>query len=1106
MSMGSDRGRSGRSSRATLAGFAVCLAFVAWAAPSASAAAGRVFDPVLSLTGACGTSTTDPTPDPWCPGPPRPSKPFETPNIVIDRFGDMYVASFGSETDGSDGRVDVFSPGGEFITEFPVTAPRAIAIDTKGNFYFLQQASVVGLPRQVERLSPTLYEPLSEEIEYGGSPVVVVEESTADLGGLEAQTGLAVDPTTNHLFVATSNVVGEFSSAEEGNDFLAAIGKGILSNQSKYVGIDSASNRLFVSDFDEALGRSVIRVFELKAPHDLVGTIDASCTSAGKFLTLEAHLTIDADEQTGHIFVGDLTASHKVYEFGAGLEEEEECLTTYEHKFEGLFSQEVAIDNGPASPSRGVLYVPSGGPVDHTYAFSFAEAPPLVESASSSGVTESEALLKATINPGGGETTYRFEYTTQQQFEEEGFAGATVAGEGTLQAGVVGEEVSVPLTGLQPGTAYRFRAVASNSVGNDEAEAHFRTYSAAPLPSCPNESLRAGLSALLPDCRSYELVTPPDTNGRAARGVAYTGVYFPTLESSPDGGKLTFLIEGGSLPGSDGSGTFNGENYLARRGSDGWSTEITAPSGSDASSPLPGGVSPDQEHSFWGGEGSGEFVKSPFIRYPDGHSEPVGRGSLGTDPRVEAKLIAENGSHVVFASHTSLAFPAMQLEENAPPEGTTAVYDRTADEVTHVVSLLPGGATPGKGENALYVGASYDGEGIAFSIGSTLYLRYHDEESYKIGNGLTYAGIAEGGGRIFYVEGGDLYAFDVASGEAIAFSDSGNVTPVNVSSDGSAAYFISPSKLTGEGEPNPNGALPQKGKDNLYLSRGGQLSFVGTVEPQDVVDEEGGVTGLGLWTYSLLSPWQPGLETSRVNPDGGVLLFQSQAPLTEYRPEGHTEIYRYDFAAQALECLSCNPTEASARSDASLETFAETAGGPVSPIARIVNLRADGRRAFFQSSEPLVPNDTDGVQDVYEWEAQGVGSCERQGGCIYLISSGQSPRDNYLFSVSESGNDVFIQTSELLLGRDSDETPSIYDARVGGGFSEEAPIPCQGEGCHPMSSAPSLPSPVTTAAGPSGNAQKPHCKKGKVKRHGHCVKKRHGHKHRGASKKRGAGK
>ena len=1100
---------------------ALCLAFFAVFPLTAHAVTeAHIFDPVLSLTGGCSTDDADTVADPWCPGPPGPSAPFDNPNITIDSYGNMYVSSHGDEWE--NGRVDVFSPKGQFITEFAVKGATDLGIDANGHLYVFQYAG--NSFSQISWYSPTVYKPAEGKIEYPNPGVVVVKQQTpgfcSEFGFLPSWAGLTVDPTTGRLFVSGSGCVGEWGSVEEGNKPLdLAIGQGELSLDSKGLAVDASRNRLFVSDSKGAPDTSFIQVFELKSPHKFLGIIDGSETPVGKFLSDAGSLTVDADEKTGHIFVSDLVGTNRVYEFGVGLSEEEEYVESYQHKFKYVGPGEIAVDNSPVSPNWGTLYVPSGGTVDHTYAFKYvAQGPPLVESTSFEGVTEQEAVLRATINPEGLETSYRFEFTSQQRFEEEEFAGATIVGEGALASGIVGEEVSAPVTGLEPGAAYRFRVVATNEEGEGKGEGRFRTYSSTPSVKCGDEALRSGPSAHLPDCRAYELVSPPDTNGRAPLGIGNTGVYFPTLQASPDGTRVTFRIEGGSLPGSKGSGAFNGENYLARRGSNGWGTEIAAPSGTEAIAPIPGSVSPDQEHSFWGGvvdsEGNpvSEGEAARYIRYPDGHSEFVGQGSLGTDPNVLANLITENGGHVIFTTIDNLSHTAVPLEEGAPPEGTTAVYDRTADGVTHVVSLLPGNVTPSAGQDASYVGASYDGKGIAFRIGETLYLRHNNEETYVVGSGVTFAGVAEGGGRIFYVEGGDLYAFDVISEEAIRFTDSGDVTPVNVAAEGDVAYFLSPSVLTTE--ENPNGAVAQVGKDNLYRSQEGAISFVATVTALDVDGEplpDGQVVGLGQWTKSLASG-RVGVETSRVTPDGSVFLFESRANLDSYDSDGFAQIYRYDSAGGSLECLSCNPTEAPASSDATLQSIALTmVEAPIDTHVRVPNLRPDGKRILFQSSEALAMADTDGVQDVYEWEAQGVGSCQTSGGCIYLISSGQSARDDHLFGASESGDDVFFLTSDLLVGQDKDETPSIYDARVNGGFPEPVTEDCDAESCRPpLLLPPPLPSPGMLPNPHSGNLpQGKKCAKGKrkVTRHGktRCVKKHRKHQ-RKAGKKGGAGK
>ena len=1062
---------------------------------TALGASAHVFDPVLSLTGDCTASSLDTVEDPGCPAL-HPASPFAVPSsVAIDSYGDIFVANTSGVA--QEGPIDVFSPAGIFITELPeIKAALSVAVDSDGNLYVF---SAQEGNERILRFAPTSYEPKAGKLLYPVSPGVVAEHVFGPVA-------IAINPANNHLFANSGDRVDEYSSAEEGNKLLPnPIGKGLLSNSNGMgIAIDAAHNRIYASDRPSPTS-FVIRVFELESPHALVRTVDGSNTPTGAFLGNV--LPVAADEKTGHFFVYDGETAKAVYEFTEGGE----YVSTIARSFKYVYLSTIAVDNGPFSPNGGentfghYLFVPSN-PIGtgHVYAFGPAEEKePTVESVSFSEVTEKDAELHAKINPFGLETHYKFEITTKSQSEEEGFAGAQTAGEGDLPVGIGGVEVSAPARELAPETSYVFRVVATNGLGADEASDEFVTYpETKPSPPCPNDAFRIGSSKQLPDCRAYELVTPPDTNGRSPEGVDHLGVYFPTREASPKGDKVSFVVSGGVIPGNEGTGSYGGDPYLSTRGPAGWSTAETGPAGGETPSLLPGSTSPDQGYSFWetaGVEGSAaiEGKQSSYVRYPDGHSALIGRGSVETDVNANGKLISENGSHVIFMS-------SHRLEEEAPPGETRAIYDRTPDEVTHVVSLLPGGLSPAEGENAFYEGASLDGKGVVFKLGavlptSPLYLRYNDEETYEVATGATAAGVAEGGNRAFYLKGGDLFRFDASTGETTAFTESGDVTVVSVSGDGSAAYFVSPSILTGK-EENPNGAVAQPGKDNLYLSREGAISFVATLTEQDVVAGKGGF-GLELWVPQVASYGEVAEDPSRTTPDGNVMLFESRADLAGYDPEGHVEVYRYDASAGELECVSCNPTRTPASGNASLLSFSVSKGEPqpFGPFAAVGNLRADGRRVFFQSEEALVPGDTDGLQDVYEWEANGVGSCERPDGCVYLVSSGNSKRADYLYAVSDSGDDVFFRTSDLLLPSDSEETPSIYDAKVGGGFAGQAEHQCEGEGCRPDLLAP--PPLLTPAPYPEGEPEGPvavQCPKGKhkVKRHGkvRCVKKK-GHRH-----------
>jgi hypothetical protein len=123
----------------------------------------------------------------------------------------------------------------------------------------------------------------------------------------------------------------------------------------------------------------------------------------------------------------------------------------------------------------------------------------------------------------------------------------------------------------------------------------------------------------------------------------------------------------------------------------------------------------------------------------------------------------------------------------------------------------------------------------------------------------------------------------------------------------------------------------------------------------------------------------------------------------------------------------------------------------------------DGERIFFTSYDALVPGDTNGSTDVYEWHD----------GAVDLISGGTGSAHSTLIGTTPTGDDVFFTTDEKLVGWDGDFNSDIYDARVGGGFPEPPPVPegcaVQADGCQGPGSSPGSVSESTSNGAGSGN-------------------------------------
>ncbi len=628
--------------------------------------------------------------------------------------------------------------------------------------------------------------------------------------------------------------------------------------------------------------------------------------------------------------------------------------------------------------------------------------------------------------------------------------------------------------------------------------------------ACPNEPARTGLSAELPDCRAYELVTPANSGGHEITGNHNGGEAnaFATDRATSSGDSFVFELPHGGLPEFPES-TGTNDIYESIRTSGGWKTvRRLSPTGEQAVLPVNGGISPDHQYMseqvgppILGQSGGtlGETSQATYVGLPDGSFELLGKGSLGVDPLAIGKLITAGGSHIIFVSSSRL--------EPQARRGVTTIYDRSIGGPTHVVSLLPGNAATN--EAARYLGASADGRAVAFDVAETLYVRVDDSSTEKVATGeAVFAGLTAHGEWLFYMHEGNPFAFDVATGTTDQLTTTGDAQLVNIAPDGARAYFISFSQL--------DGSKGVAGEPNLYAwhSASQAINFVATLSGEDL----SGFPALNTWTGHVVgeeNPVGPGADSSRLTPDGSVLLFESAAKLTDYENEGHTEIYRYDDLDHTLICLSCNegvpPT-----GDARLENISPESEPQFVWSQNIINnLSEGGDTAFFETDEALARRDVDGSNDIYEWStASGIPT-------VSLISSGQTPgfpgpkaapAPNVIVAITPDGQNVFFNTVDpLVSGAGTGGVPATYDARVNGGFLEEVIGGCEGEGCQPVSPPQGVSAPVSSQFEGRGNVKPRRCVRKATKAKGKsCVRKRQHHKkkhrHRHGGRKKGAGK
>jgi hypothetical protein len=731
----------------------------------------------------------------------------------------------------------------------------------------------------------------------------------------------------------------------------------------------------------------------------------------------------------------------------------------------------------------------------------------------SSEVVATSARLRAEINPEGSQTGYQFDYITQAAYEanvaagHEGFAGAARVPAGSdVSIGEGAAKVSVfrSIGGLSPETAYRYRVQTTNGAGTET--------------SAPYALRTQGLGSgqLLADGRGWEMVSPIEKNGgqvQAPGEINGGGV----LQVSFDGEAATY-----SSSASFGAGALGApvaSQYISRRTPTGWLTEnVTTPMVAGSYGEHPNGV-PYQ--LFSGDLARGIVLNGEHCREAESTSCLVANPPLaGTEaPRGYQDYYLRNDETGAFGALMTQAHSPSLTESpdwfdlalaGASPDlrhvilSTCAKLTAEATEVPGAEGCDPtkpnlyeyaeGGrlklinTSPGAMFAAQGGAVSGDGQRVYFTEAGKLWLREGVSAPYELAEGGEFQTASANGAVAFYTKAGHLYRYDAVAHSSTDLTPSGSVKGVlGASEDASTVYFQDAAGL----EQWREGAT-------IQITPGAEAA--------------------------QSSDWPPATGTARVSADGQHLLFLSKARLSGYdntpaepadcgqaiagafQTEPCQEVFRYDAGSHELACLSCNPTgerpAGPSTIPGAIANGKEAAAAPgeiVTDAYKPRVLSANGRRLFFDSRDALLLQDTDNAPDVYEWEVQGEGSCQRAGGCLSLVSSGRSAGGAVFVDASANGSDAFFLTEGSLVPADPGSA-DLYDAREGGGFPEPpSEIPCQADACQTLPAEPEDPEPGTLHHGP-GNPPPPSlsplspptptkCAKGRVLKKGRCVSK-----------------
>jgi len=758
------------------------------------------------------------------------------------------------------------------------------------------------------------------------------------------------------------------------------------------------------------------------------------------------------------------------------------------------------LPEGPHVEVEGL----DGGPYRVFFAGSDGEKSQPEIGADGSGLTPSGTAVVVTVAQQGGEaedTHYRFQYVSQQA---QGWTGASETPDEDAGTGETLKVEGADVANLKAGEVYKYRIVASRISSQTEGAEQTQvegaehaltvptSQSVGMTGACPNEALRTGVSAHLPDCRAYEQVTPVDKEGAQEPFHYRVGISSAVLVGE-DGEHAA--LEAPEVSYGSGAGAGQSPYFFSREGGSGWLMHAGAPQPETGI----GNIGPQlynaslTQIAFAFEYSTSSSSKSPSVEYKVG---PAG-GPYTTVASVPREQRAgEEGWAAANGDFSKLVLQSKDRTLLSESTGTKSGFDLY--EYTHRGGLVQ---------------LNVDESGS--TIGSCGAKIVHGEEEGAPQHILSSAhSISSDGSRVFFEavpghncsEHPDLY-MRLSGAETV---DLGAYKFIAANTQGTRLLLEdSTGKLVGYGTETAT----TESQSEAELAKARELALLGIpfkTEPQGA-----DVFSHPRYTFFSCSPGQA------ICPEGSVAGLPGGGIFKSGTLKGHVagQVFRYDSGEDVVQCVSCassndpQPTQASFLNG--VQGLPHINGG----LPNYTAVSADGDFAFFTTIAALVPQDIDfeipaevvnedngggGPEyrnvggetspstDVYEWRRDGLDGCTQLQGCLSLITDGRGGFLNLLLGSADEGRDVFIYTRSKLLSQDNDTAGDVYDVRVDGGFAGPPPRPveCEGDACSTPPSQPNDTTPSSLTFSGMGNTPSTNPKKSATKSKKHHTKKK----------------